>query len=364
MPSTIAHPSPLKLSICITTFNRATVIGATLDSILVQLTDDCEIVVLDGASTDDTERVVSEHARRFDRLRYIRQDRNNGLDCDYDRAVELARGEYSWLMPDDDLLKPGAVATVLRALHGDLSLIVVNTEIRNYDMSRILQPRLLDVESDRVYGPAEMDRLYAEGGKCLWYIGGIIIRRAIWLARERKRYYGSSFTYLAVIFQEQLPGETLVIAEPFISYRMGNSHTYSPRHFEIMMVSLPSLLWSLPISESAKRKVCDPEPWRSFRQLLVWRGLGRYSLTEYQKLISPRVHSLRKRLIPAFAAVLPGVLINTFLVVYCMVTIRPFRDGWPKGILLPNLIKSRFHFRKWCVFKRVSQCIDETVARS
>jgi abequosyltransferase len=97
-------PSSLKLSICITTFNRGPYIAATLDSIMPQIDDHCEVVILDGGSTDDTERVVTEYTHRYERLRYIRQATNNGFDRDLERAVELARGEYCWLTSDDDLL--------------------------------------------------------------------------------------------------------------------------------------------------------------------------------------------------------------------------------------------------------------------
>ena len=50
--------SPL-LSICIATYNRADFIGETLDSIIRQLTDEVEIVVVDGASTDATRTEMS-----------------------------------------------------------------------------------------------------------------------------------------------------------------------------------------------------------------------------------------------------------------------------------------------------------------
>jgi len=52
------HPT---LSICISTHNRAAFIGETLSSILCQVTTDCEIVVSDNASIDNTEAVVSQY---------------------------------------------------------------------------------------------------------------------------------------------------------------------------------------------------------------------------------------------------------------------------------------------------------------
>ena len=83
----------MKLSVCIATFNRARYIGETLDSILAQATDDVEVVVLDGGSTDGTRDVVEEFARRHPRLRYVRQETNHGVDRDFDTAVHLATGE-------------------------------------------------------------------------------------------------------------------------------------------------------------------------------------------------------------------------------------------------------------------------------
>jgi glycosyltransferase involved in cell wall biosynthesis len=70
MSAAIGTPFELKLSFCISTLNRGSVIGATLESIIAaQATEECEIVVLDAASTDNTERVVSGYALKFDRLR-------------------------------------------------------------------------------------------------------------------------------------------------------------------------------------------------------------------------------------------------------------------------------------------------------
>lgn len=341
------EPASFKLSICISTFNRAALIGATLESIITQATDECEIVVLDGASTDDTERVVSEWVAAFDRLRYVRQDTNNGVDRDFDRAVELARGEFCWLLPDDDLLKPGAVAAVLEALRRSYSLVVVNTEDKDANMANVLQQSRLGFSSDRVYGPGEMDRLFAEAGAHLSYTGSVVIDRAIWLARARVCYYGSMFIHVGVIFQAPLPGETLVMAKPYISYRHSSAHAWWPKLFEIFMFRWPALVWSLAPSESAKRKVCSAEPWREFRTLLQFRAFGVYSLAEYWRWIHPRVHSIWETMIPTVVALLPGVLVNALYVFYCSVV-----RGRDQPLMLQWMKESRFYLWNWLGLKR------------
>ena len=349
----MAKPSALKLSICIVTLNRVNFIGATLESILFQVTNECEVVVLDCASTDGTDVLMLEYTRRFDRVRYIRQEANNGIDRDYDRIVELAAGEYCWLMTDDDLLKPGVVAAVLQALRREHTLVIINAECRDFSMSKVVQRRWMDFESDRTYGPEEMDRLFVEVGDVLVYIGCVVIKRAIWLMRDRRRYYDSMFIHLGVLFQERLPGGALVIAEPFISYRMGNEHTFSAKAFEVFMISWPSVVWSLTLSDSAKRKVCSTEPWRHLWELLVWRGMGFYSLSDYRRSIHPRVHSIREKLAPALVALLPGVLVNALVLVYFSVTVRRYRV-WQPHTMLQAMKDSRFFFRNWRFLKRAS----------
>src|SRR4051794_4708620 len=113
------------LSICIATRNRAALIGATLESIVTQCTGEVEVVILDGASTDNTEQVVRLYQMRFPCVRYFRQDTNLGIDRDFASAVDLAEGEYCWLFSDDDVLKPGAVRIVLDALQGNYPLVIV-----------------------------------------------------------------------------------------------------------------------------------------------------------------------------------------------------------------------------------------------
>jgi len=90
--------SKYKLSICIPTYNRADYIGETLSSIISQSGDDIEIVIVDGASTDNTEGVVNEFQGRFENIHYHREKKNNGVDADLAKSVALAQGEYCWLM--------------------------------------------------------------------------------------------------------------------------------------------------------------------------------------------------------------------------------------------------------------------------
>lgn len=333
--------STIKLSICIATFNRASCIGETLDSLIPQLTDEVEIVVLDGGSTDGTEGVMRHYAASCRQLRYVRQGTNYGVDRDFDRAVELAMGEYCWLMSDDDLFKPGAIRAVLDAMQDGRSLIIVNAEVLNKDFSKLIEARRLRFETNRTYGPNELDRLLRETGEYLTFIGCVVIVRSVWLERERAAYYGSLFIHVAVIFQRALPHEAIAIAQTLLSIRYGNA-MWKPREFEIWMFKWPSLIWSLPgPSDSAKAALCPREPWRDLRRLVALRGWGAYSLQEFRRWIEPRSQSASQRAAARMVAITPGVLANGIALLYYSTVRRR------SHLQLSDVKSSRFYFRNW-----------------
>ncbi len=332
----------IKLSICIATLNRGPFIGETLESIVQQATDQVEIVVLDGGSSDDTEEIVLAWRQQFPRLSYCRQQTNGGVDQDFARAVELARGEYCWLFSDDDILKQGAIGAVLNAIRGAYDLVIVNAEIRNADLSEVLQSRRLNLAANRTYAPEESDRLLADAGDYLSFIGCVVIKRQLWISREKEKYFGSCFVHVGVIFQSRLSEGAHIIAEPFIAIRFGNA-MWLGKFFEIWMFKWPRLIWSFTqYPDSVKVHVCAKEPWRKMRTLLLFRAIGSYTDGIYQKWLAKRIDSWWVRMVARAIALCPGFLANLFAIVYYRLFCR--RPG--RLLVILNLQNSPFHFRK------------------
>ena len=129
-----------QLSICMASFKRGAFIAQTLDTILPQLRPETELIIVDGASPDNTAEVVERYARDWPQLRYYREVENSGVDADYDKAVGYATGRHVWLMTDDDLLKPNAVDRVLALiLAEDPDLLVVDAEVLDANCDQPLQ---------------------------------------------------------------------------------------------------------------------------------------------------------------------------------------------------------------------------------
>src|ERR1051326_8044502 len=129
---------PMRLSICICTINRADFIRQTLESIVPQMTDEVELIIIDSSSDSATEDIVRSFKTRANVV-YLRIKLSFGEA--YSKAVNMARSEDCWLFTDDDLLKQGAVSAVLSATRDNYGLILVNSEVRDADFRNRIEER-------------------------------------------------------------------------------------------------------------------------------------------------------------------------------------------------------------------------------
>ena len=96
------------LSICIPTYNRASLLRVTLENLYGQLNDqgflNCvEIVVSDNASTDNTSAVVDGFRDRLN-ISYSKNKENLGYEVNFSRALSLSSGQFYTYLADDEAL--------------------------------------------------------------------------------------------------------------------------------------------------------------------------------------------------------------------------------------------------------------------
>ncbi|MEP4486860.1 glycosyltransferase family 2 protein [Marinobacter alexandrii] len=314
------------LSICIATLNRGDFIAETLNSIVSQLTVDTELLVVDGASKDSTPDVMAKYVQEYSQVRYIQEQENSGFDADFDKAVSYAKGTFCWLMTDDDILVPGAISRVREELvSNNLELLVVDAEVRDINLERILQLSRMFLEKDH-YFEQSCDQFLEVAGDQLSFIASVIVRRDTWLKRERNRFYGSLFVHVGVLLQSPPLEGVKVLSEPLIQIRYGNA-SWTARAFEIWLFIWPNLIWSFEqFSERSKAKVCARYPWKNLMQLLKHRARGSYSTREFENFIENRASGIEKA--QAFiVAKIPEPIANFAAVAYVVILSRQSRLG-------------------------------------
>jgi glycosyltransferase involved in cell wall biosynthesis len=90
------------VSIGMPVFNGETHLRAGIESLLGQSYSDIELIISDNASTDATEEICRDYARRDTRVRYYRNDVNVGASANYNAVFRHARGTYfKWASSND-----------------------------------------------------------------------------------------------------------------------------------------------------------------------------------------------------------------------------------------------------------------------
>jgi lipopolysaccharide biosynthesis glycosyltransferase len=104
------------VTIFIPTYNRAPLLRTCLASVLAQDYSDFQVVVLDNASSDDTQAVVRSF--KDSRVTCLGNEVNIGLVGNWLRALELNASQYFTILPDDDVMLPEFIRLSVTALDG------------------------------------------------------------------------------------------------------------------------------------------------------------------------------------------------------------------------------------------------------
>jgi glycosyltransferase involved in cell wall biosynthesis len=116
------------VSICIPTYNRADMVGKAIESALAQTYPHIEVLVVDNASTDNTADVVTRY--RDPRLKFFKNPANLGLFGNFNRCIELARGEFIHILHSDDYIDPKFTETCIRFFKEHPSVGLTFTQAR------------------------------------------------------------------------------------------------------------------------------------------------------------------------------------------------------------------------------------------
>ena len=91
-------------------------LGAAIDAVLTQDLADFELIVVDDGSTDGGAAVAARAAATDSRIVVASHDDNLGCAAARATAASLARGRWVMKIDADDILLPGALSTMARAI--------------------------------------------------------------------------------------------------------------------------------------------------------------------------------------------------------------------------------------------------------
>lgn len=122
---------PYSVSVCMATYNGELFLSEQIDSILVELSDQDELVVVDDGSTDATISLLLSYAAKDARVKLFRNTQNMGVIKTFEFSLSKAQNEIIFLADQDDIWQPGRVSACLEIFDKspEVSAVLVNAEV-------------------------------------------------------------------------------------------------------------------------------------------------------------------------------------------------------------------------------------------
>ena len=227
MPRSLAQDAPSKqplVSFIVPVYNAEKYLAGSLETLRRQTLPDFEVVCIDDGSIDDSGKILDFYANADPRIRVWHVE-NGGVSNARNLGLGYARGRYVAFFDGDDRLHPHMAArTVLTAALDDLDAVMFDFRCFAYDSlapvdhSWRLARHIADFPQDRVFSPAELDRLSVYGSSCT-FLWNLAFLRSTGEAFPGIKLGEDLVWVLSVISRVQ---RMRVLNVPFYGYRRGN----------------------------------------------------------------------------------------------------------------------------------------------
>lgn len=132
----------MKISVIIAAYNAEEFIEETLDSVLHQIMDEYEVIVIDDGSTDRTPEILKQYEKQYDNLHMIKQE-NKGPSAARNAGLTVAKGEYVYFLDADDVLELDSLDSLYRcAVKRKADLVIAKYDI--FDQVRVYPVHSID----------------------------------------------------------------------------------------------------------------------------------------------------------------------------------------------------------------------------
>jgi glycosyltransferase involved in cell wall biosynthesis len=185
-----------RLVIALPVYNGEKYVAKAIESILEQTFSDYHLLIGDNASTDSTEEICREYAKKDNRITYHRHRENIGASPNYNFLFQPQDATYFKWAAHDDILQPRYLEKCIQLLDDDPSLAIAHSLSVEIDEEG-KQLRTYDCES-RLNGFSPQERFKA----ILWInyfneVFGVMRTKLLWKTKLYGSYVGADRNFLA-----------------------------------------------------------------------------------------------------------------------------------------------------------------------
>jgi len=165
------------LSICIPTYNRSKELDETL-YFVTKFSKNYdfvkEILVLDNNEDDKAKGPVDKYVKKYEKLKYIKNPYNIGGHENFKKCIETAKGDFVWILTDDDVLFEHSLETISKYFKEDIDCLIINWDLYDQSLNELV---LKDViKSDKIFSDNK-NSLLSEFYTKLTYVSSVIFKK-------------------------------------------------------------------------------------------------------------------------------------------------------------------------------------------
>ncbi len=124
----------MKISVALAAYKGEQYIAAQLESILLQLGENDEIIVSDDYPAGKTRDIVLNMASSDKRIRYI-EGKGKGVVSNFENAMKNCTGDVIFLSDQDDIWLPGKVESVMNEIRNGAQLVLHDSSVTDADLN-------------------------------------------------------------------------------------------------------------------------------------------------------------------------------------------------------------------------------------
>ncbi len=156
-------------TIIIPVYNRADIVGKTIETVISQEFEEFELILIDDKSTDDSLEVLSKYASKDERIQVVKLAVNQGRCRARNEGLLKAKCDWICFLDSDDAYLPNHLSTIYNAIKNNPKQKAFATLQLMGDKQTVYKHANLDISDSIVGNPVQLNQLcYNRGLACMF----------------------------------------------------------------------------------------------------------------------------------------------------------------------------------------------------
>lgn len=273
-----SHPA---ISVVMAVYNSEEYLDDNITSVLNQTFEDFEFIIVNDASTDNSQQIIDKYAASDKRIRTFQNAKNSGAAATRNEGLKHIRGKYTLVIDSDDALMPNTLKTsYLFAEHDNLDIfifcpIAFNEQTKEFEHFPVLNRKYIQNNGLKIFKYTDYyDRAFQLTLYHAWnkFIRTDIIKKNNLHFLPHKYYDDAYFAFMATLYAKRIS----FTWEQLYIYRINRKGSQSDKFSDTAKMFGKLELAKLLFQEMQKRNF----PIVAFHRMIQWLKEENHPLAE------------------------------------------------------------------------------------